>query len=408
MSAIAIVAIRGIKKWPNKKIQIIQNILSKIIKYRDIDKFVAADDYMKFIDKIRGIIDLDCNEEGLMISNGKFDLFEHFYEENLLQANLDYNSDNEGSENLSNEDISDENDDADDYDDELRLNDDDDESSQLIQATDDEDLFGNSSPLKRNQNLKGEDIYNITNKRKIKQQDKQDQKIIKQEIASGQQNINQSEELKVEISDQNIFIKLPQVNQIPDHLKNDKKHLNFRKLVNNELGPSNYSIIKGKLFQTYEFVKFNLIYKGLRDGFQSQKFHELCNDKGPTICFIMNWTGNVFGGFTSIDWKSEGGYKPDKEAFLFSLTDQELLFQRDNEVNAVNHGSNFSWSQGSGKDLHICDNCNNQSQSISQSFSYFNKIQGQYSTYLTGNTHFKVLDIEVYAVDLTRRLISNQ
>ena len=51
--------------------------------------------------------------------------------------------------------------------------------------------------------------------------------------------------------------------------------------------------------------KVELIYRGTRDGSQSEKFHELCDNKGPTIVLYKNEKGNIFGGYASISWKIE-------------------------------------------------------------------------------------------------------
>jgi hypothetical protein len=37
------------------------------------------------------------------------------------------------------------------------------------------------------------------------------------------------------------------------------------------------------------------------------KFHELCDDKGPTITIFKSKAARVFGGFTQESWSSGGG-----------------------------------------------------------------------------------------------------
>ena len=63
----------------------------------------------------------------------------------------------------------------------------------------------------------------------------------------------------------------------------------------------------------------NLIFRGTRDGFGVTDFHQKCDNKGPTITIVKDVRGYVFGGYTSINWKSEGGYASDSKAFLFSV-----------------------------------------------------------------------------------------
>ena len=46
-------------------------------------------------------------------------------------------------------------------------------------------------------------------------------------------------------------------------------------------------------------IKLELIYRGSKDGFKVDSFHEKCDGQGKTVV-IINSKGNVFGGFTDI------------------------------------------------------------------------------------------------------------
>ena len=76
---------------------------------------------------------------------------------------------------------------------------------------------------------------------------------------------------------------------------------------------------------------FNLIYRGSADGFEPSDFHKFCDNKGSTISVIKTTENEIFGGYTSLEWKSpeeqensedsnkEEDWKNDEEAFLFSV-----------------------------------------------------------------------------------------
>ncbi|KAL3875139.1 hypothetical protein ACJMK2_038067 [Sinanodonta woodiana] len=64
---------------------------------------------------------------------------------------------------------------------------------------------------------------------------------------------------------------------------------------------------------------FELMYSINRDGCNPVTFHQLCNNKGPTVTVLYNKNGSVFGGYTSVPWKSCGIYQADYNAFLFRL-----------------------------------------------------------------------------------------
>jgi hypothetical protein len=45
-----------------------------------------------------------------------------------------------------------------------------------------------------------------------------------------------------------------------------------------------------------------LLYRGSRDGFKAQNFHDRCNNKGETLVIIKSDADYIFGGYTEINW----------------------------------------------------------------------------------------------------------
>ncbi|XP_062611390.1 uncharacterized protein LOC134273216, partial [Saccostrea cucullata] len=64
---------------------------------------------------------------------------------------------------------------------------------------------------------------------------------------------------------------------------------------------------------------FELLYKISHDGCSASRFHQLCDEKGPTITVLYNTDNSAYGGFLSQSWRSTGGYIKDGHAFLFTL-----------------------------------------------------------------------------------------
>lgn len=65
--------------------------------------------------------------------------------------------------------------------------------------------------------------------------------------------------------------------------------------------------------------QFELLYKLNRDGISAQRFHELCDNKGPTVTIFYNTDSNVYGGYLSDSWRSTGRWRTDHTVFLFKL-----------------------------------------------------------------------------------------
>jgi len=162
--------------------------------------------------------------------------------------------------------------------------------------------------------------------------------------------------------------------------------------------------------------RLDLLYKGSRDGFTAQKFHDNCESKSPTISFIKSQTyGRIFGGYTEHLWNQTTNYlkeddknqttnylKEDDNAFLFSLTHNEkypvVVSKSAIYVYygySVMYGDNFP-------DILIqndCDRVNNQSYfPRSYKCPKFTQETEESKAYLAGSHDFKVEEIEVYQV----------
>jgi hypothetical protein len=75
--------------------------------------------------------------------------------------------------------------------------------------------------------------------------------------------------------------------------------------------------------------RFKLLFRSSRDGATAAAFHSHCDTQGPTATLIRDTAGNVFGGYTSLDWSSPAAdaglhrygavFLNDLAAFLFTV-----------------------------------------------------------------------------------------
>jgi hypothetical protein len=65
------------------------------------------------------------------------------------------------------------------------------------------------------------------------------------------------------------------------------------------------------LFEEVSAKHFNLLWRGSRDAFTAQEFHHHCDGHTNTLTLISDTDGNVFGGFTPVEWESVDGSKGD-------------------------------------------------------------------------------------------------
>ena len=73
-----------------------------------------------------------------------------------------------------------------------------------------------------------------------------------------------------------------------------------------------------------KIATLTLLFRGRTHGWSPSKFHQLCNNKGPTITIYMSKAYRVFGGFTLESWSGDGCYRKDEKAFIFSIDRKQI------------------------------------------------------------------------------------
>ena len=154
------------------------------------------------------------------------------------------------------------------------------------------------------------------------------------------------------------------------------------------------SAIKKTLGKKVKF--YNLIYRGSRNGFRAEDFHEKCDEKKNTIVVVQARNGRRFGGFTEAKWDKSNGYKSSSTGFLFSLDNKEVYYNKKNEYDIYCY-SDKGPTFGGGHDLFIDDNCNKDNESFDNSNHSYDTYGKKYA--LAGTKYFYVEEYEVYQLD---------
>jgi hypothetical protein len=70
--------------------------------------------------------------------------------------------------------------------------------------------------------------------------------------------------------------------------------------------------------------KWSLLYRGTKDGFRAEDFHDRCDGKSSTLTIIKVKSSDfIFGGYTEAEWESCEEEKSDPNAFIFSLINKD-------------------------------------------------------------------------------------
>jgi hypothetical protein len=192
------------------------------------------------------------------------------------------------------------------------------------------DLNNQIKEIKMNMNKKEDDIKNIINEKdteisnlnkkideialKLDEKGKNDEEKInrlnnlikeqKEEICNLRKNINELNEFKKEM---NILSKDYISNLDSSIIDNNKYNSTLKNWINPNMK-----------------IRANLLYKLSRDGPEISTFHELCDNKGPTLTLFHLKIGDKIGFYVDDSFDSTSGWKKNIFNFMFNLTQNQI------------------------------------------------------------------------------------
>jgi hypothetical protein len=163
-------------------------------------------------------------------------------------------------------------------------------------------------------------------------------------------------------------------------------------------------------FTEFRGKRFSLLWRGSRDGFGAEAFHGRCDGHANTLTVILDTKGNIFGGFTPVEWESRvwngksaeesNCWKADDslKSFLFTLKNPHNIAARrfalaaEEKHEAINCCSALGPAFGGGY-----DNCSANAESYTGfGGTYTNDPGLEGETFFTGSEDFTVKEIEVF------------
>ena len=130
--------------------------------------------------------------------------------------------------------------------------------------------------------------------------------------------------------------------------------------------------------------------------------HSHCDRQGPTLTLIKDTDGNVFGGYTAVEWGSAADceWLNDPAAFLFTVVnphdDPPALFA--SKANGYSIGGHSSWGPVFG-DLWLTGEFGGGCYSHIGYRGYVNTSGHSYDTVLTGALRFTPVKVEVWRME---------
>ena len=119
--------------------------------------------------------------------------------------------------------------------------------------------------------------------------------------------------------------------------ENKKRYLSINSLIINN--NKEYNRRLKEWINPNKIIKSELLYRLSRDGEEFSKFHELCDNKGPTLTLFEVEDGNKGGIYTPLSWDSNSQWKKDMETFLFNLNKNAKYkkIKNDNSIYCYNN-----------------------------------------------------------------------
>ena len=178
------------------------------------------------------------------------------------------------------------------------------------------------------------------------------------------------------------------------------KTKDFDSIILRESGRENEFL--NKILEWSGYKRMELIYRASKDGGTSNDFHNKCDNKGPTICLFKNEKGNIFGGYASISWDKNGGYRSAPDSFIFTLTNihntQPTKFPNSEQRFSLYFANNYGPIFGGGHDICIFSDFMNSNSTSGFPHSYQDSLGKGYSIFSgqQNNKKFKLKKFEIF------------
>jgi hypothetical protein len=158
------------------------------------------------------------------------------------------------------------------------------------------------------------------------------------------------------------------------------------------------------IFSVLGDKKFQLLYRGSRDGFGAATFHSRCDGHANTVTLISSANHCIFGGYTPVAWSSRCNYASDPtlKSFLFTIKNPHNLpariFKQKSEAYAIYDTSSYGPTFGNGFDIVVYDKCQSANCRARLGTGYANDSGISEYLVFTGERNFTVEEIEVFEV----------
>lgn len=152
---------------------------------------------------------------------------------------------------------------------------------------------------------------------------------LKEKEKSDKEKINELYSIIEDYHKENEILK-KEIEEIKKYIYEQKKEkeqeknspiINFNSLIVKDIKKIN--TLKSWIVPKGNKIKAELLYRLSKDGESIATFHQLCDNKGPTITLFETLNGTAIGFYSPLDFDSNyGNFKQDMNTFIFNLDNQ--------------------------------------------------------------------------------------
>ena len=202
-----------------------------------------------------------------------------------------------------------------------------------------------------------------------------------------------------------------EITDLKNELKDIKEKLNIlwkereekeKEKMNKQISNLNSKIINEnekykKLLKTWinplKKIKAELLYRLSENGESFSAFHELCDNKGPTLTLFHVNDGNIVGIYTPLSWDSKSGWKNDNDTFIFNLNKEKKYKKIKSDYSAYCNNTHGPYT--------VCFGCDNTKKKSIRHYYNINSYYTNGSDILPSNNqqkYYDLLETEVYKI----------
>jgi hypothetical protein len=99
-------------------------------------------------------------------------------------------------------------------------------------------------------------------------------------------------------------------------------------------------------------------YRAAESSYSSSTMHVACSGKGANLVVYKSTTGRIFGGYTTLGFSRNGGYRSDAKAFLYRYFNGKVeTIQSKGDSYTTYSTDGYGPTFGGGHDLYIPNSC---------------------------------------------------